>query len=257
MDCIQQLVQRLENHYNALNSQQTIISEETPAVEAIPSSSSLFENFTISVGSTPSLNHHWNPASAKDNQFAEQQQWWNGFFQRHASVTLEIHPGNYTFLDRQQLFSGAAKDESCIAARVLTRVIGHYNDEHRPQTILMDAGATALTKETAPQGGMAAIARSNYTQTAISSSNRLLELEVYKMSQEVTMARPKKILQEKEKQHGSVLEAFPLDSLITLLPNHSCLAAACFDKYYVIDDPTFQFRPDQTIVEEWVPAKGW
>ena len=112
-------------------------------------------------------------------------------------------------------------------------MIGHYDDEYRRNTILMDAGATALTKESTPQGGFAEISHQP-------------NANVYKMSQEVSMARAQ-----------GLLEACPLGSLQTLIPNHSCLAAACFEKYYVIDDPTCKFAPDTPIAEEWEPVKGW
>lgn len=196
------------------------------------------EGFTISVGSTPSLSHHWNPSSSSDNNRNNnpQSKYWTDFFQRYPNTIMEIHPGNYTLYDRQQLYTQACPNVDAIAGRVLTRVIGHYNDEHRPNTILMDAGATALTKETTPQGGMAAIVGHDTTT------------DVYKMSQEVSMARAR---------DNKLLEECPLGSLLTLLPNHSCLAAACFEKYYIIDDPSCQFAPDTPIVEEWEPVKGW
>jgi D-serine deaminase-like pyridoxal phosphate-dependent protein len=50
-------------------------------------------------------------------------------------------------------------------------------------------------------------------------------------------------------------ESFPLGMVVNLIPNHSCLAAACFDKYYIIDDPSCTFDVDQDIVDEWIPTK--
>ena len=197
------------------------------------------EPFTISVGSTPSLQHHWNPAapssSSSDNNNS-QQQWWTQFFQRYPKAILEIHPGNYTLFDRQQLYTKACPNTQAIAGRVLTRVIGHYNDADRPNTILLDAGATALTKETTPQGGMAAI------------TGQEESAQVYRMSQEVSMARG---------TSEQFLKDCPLGALLTLYPNHSCLAAACFEKYYVINDPSANLAPDTPIVEQWEPVKGW
>jgi D-serine ammonia-lyase len=216
MSSIQQFVLDLENHW------ETNVNSKTSTKE-------FFENFTISVGSTPSLFRH-----------SKSQEGWKDFLQRHPTVQLEIHAGNYTLYDRQQLYTHACPNEEAIAGRVLSRVIGNYDDDHRRQTILLDAGATALTKEATPQGGMAGIAGPLNDK-----------VDVYRMSQEVSMARPK------EGASVALLDELPLGSMVALLPNHSCLAAACFDTYYVIHDPTGQFAPSTPIVEEWTPVKGW
>lgn len=39
--------------------------------------------------------------------------------------------------------------------------------------------------------------------------------------------------------------------LVRVYPNHSCMAAACFDKYFVLD------TMGGSHVETWVPAKFW
>jgi D-serine ammonia-lyase len=218
MASIQKFVLALENHWETNGNSQSSTTED------------FFDNFIISVGSTPSFFHH--------NQL--QEEGWKDFLHRHPTVQLELHPGNYTFYDRQQLYTHACPKDEAIAGRVMSRVIGNYDDANRPQTILLDAGATALTKETTPQGGMAAIAGPLNDQ-----------VDVYRMSQEVSMARPK------QGATVSLLDELPLGSMVALLPNHSCLAAACFDTFYVIHDPTGKFAPSTPIVEEWSPVKGW
>jgi D-serine deaminase-like pyridoxal phosphate-dependent protein len=57
---------------------------------------------------------------------------------------LDLHPGNYVFFDRQQLYSKACEDEDSIAGFVLARVIAQYKDAAR-NAIMVNAGATALT----------------------------------------------------------------------------------------------------------------
>lgn len=166
----------------------------------------------VSVGSTPSARHHESLKGLAN--------------------PLEIHPGNYTLFDRQQLWTGACT-EADLAGRVMARVIGHYEDRN---TILLDAGATALTKDDSPQGGVCEIGGHP-------------ELDCYKMSQEVTLVRPK------DPNAIFPYAKFPLGSMVNLLPNHSCLSAACFETYYVIDDPSCAFSPNQEIVDEWIPAK--
>ena len=43
--------------------------------------------------------------------------------------------------------------------------------------------------------------------------------------------------------------SFPIGSLLRIVPNHSCLAAALFERYAVV-------RGD-LVVDEWRPARGW
>ena len=152
---------------------------------------------------------------------------------------VELHPGNYVFYDRQQLYTGACADESSIAGFVLARVIGHYDDGVR-DAIMIDAGATALTKEGTPQGGMCAV----YGRP---------DLECHRMSQEVTMIR----LRDGGGDVPFPFEDFPFGSAILLLPNHSCLAAACFDTYYIVDELDDQLGPNSIVVDTWIPVKGW
>jgi D-serine deaminase-like pyridoxal phosphate-dependent protein len=151
---------------------------------------------------------------------------------------VDLHPGNYVFYDRQQLFTGACTNESSIAGFVLARVIGHYDDDVR-NAIMIDAGATALTKEGTPQGGMCAVVGRP-------------DLECYRMSQEITMIRLRDGCDA-----PFPFEDFPLGSTVLLLPNHSCLAAACFDTYYVVDEMGGQLSPNCSVVDTWIPVKGW
>lgn len=175
--------------------------------------SCLVLDLIVSVGSTPSLSSHTN---------------------RHKLSHFEIHPGNYTLYDRQQIWTGACSDTANIAGRIVTKVIGQYEDRN---TILLDAGALALSKDTTPQGGMGEI-------------TGFPNLDCFSLSQEVTQVRPKD-----PDEDICPYDDLPLGSTLTLLPNHSCLAAACFSQYYIIDDPECRFSPDQDIVEVWTPAK--
>lgn len=146
---------------------------------------------------------------------------------------MEIHPGNYTLYDRQQLWTGACSDRTKVAGRVVATVIGHYEDRN---TILLDAGALALTKDTSPQGGVCEI-------------TGFPELECFGMSQEVIKVRPR------DREIEFPFAKLPIGSTVCLLPNHSCLSAACFAEYYIIDDPTCSFAPEEPVVEVWTPAK--
>jgi len=194
------------NHF--LNLLQSSVNEAQAGGEH---SAFAAKDLVISVGSTPSLVHH-KPNTEK---------------------VVEIHPGNYTLYDRQQLWTGACSKEDNVAGRVVAKVIGHYEDRN---TILLDAGALALTKDTSPQGGMCQI-------TGFS------ELEVFGMSQEVAKVRPK------DPHSRCPFEKLPIGATVTLLPNHSCLSAACFAEYFIIDDPTCSFTPEEPVVDVWTPVK--
>ena len=169
----------------------------------------------ISVGSTPSASSHQK---------------------MNIPNNVELHPGNYVFYDRQQQYTGVCANESSIAGLVLARVIGHYPDSVR-NAIMLDAGATALTKEVTPQGDVCAI----YGRP---------DLQCYRTSQEITMVRCK---------DGSPFPFgdYPLGSTVLLLPNHSCLAAACFDAYHVVDEAEGQLSTNSKVVASWKPVKGW
>lgn len=169
----------------------------------------------ISIGSTPSMFFHKN--SLNNN-------------------TLELHPGNYVFYDRQQMWTGACKREESVASFVLTRIIGHYPDTER-NSIMVDAGATALTKETTPQGDVCAVLGHP-------------ELECYRMSQEVSMIRLR------DQSSSFPFDDFALGSSLLLIPNHSCLSAACFSRYYVVDEKAL-CSTDAEVIDEWIPVSGW
>lgn len=175
-------------------------------------------SLSISVGSTPSMFSHDNALNIPN---------------------IELHPGNYVFYDRQQLWTGACGGEESIGGFVLSRVIGHYDDEHR-NAIMVDAGATALTKESTPQGNMCSVLGRP-------------DLECYRMSQEVTMIRCKS--EDDLKQFP--FHEFPLGSTVLLLPNHSCLAAACFETYHVVDGSTVPVSTQSEVVGTWRPVKNW
>ncbi len=186
----------------------------------LKSSHSKFDvsSLRISVGSTPSMFSHDNALNIPN---------------------IELHPGNYVFYDRQQLWTGACSSEKSIGGFVLSRVIGQYDDKHR-NAIMVDAGATALTKETAPQGNMCSVLGRP-------------DLECYRMSQEITMIRCK----SDDGTKSFPFEEFPLGSTVLLIPNHSCLAAACFEEYHVIDGGTSSVSTKSEVVETWRPVKGW
>jgi D-serine deaminase-like pyridoxal phosphate-dependent protein len=102
----------------------------------------------------------------------------------------------------------------------------------------VDAGALALSKDPGathvdPECGFGAV----FTADGL---RHLQELRVASLSQE----------------HGQVhgtrplrFEDYPLGSRLRIVPNHSCLAAALYDRYHVVDTGR--------VVDEWRPTRGW
>ena len=103
---------------------------------------------------------------------------------------------------------------------------------------MVDAGATALTKDTAPQGDQCSV----FDRP---------DLECYRMSQEITMIRCR------EDDTTFPFDDFPFGSTLLLLPNHSCLATNCFDLYHVVDEADGKLSTNSEIVDTWRPVKGW
>ncbi|XP_030052755.1 uncharacterized protein LOC115465980 [Microcaecilia unicolor] len=138
----------------------------------------------------------------------------------------EVHPGNYIFYDAQQMVLGSCKMED-IAVRVLTRVIGHY--PYRNQ-LLVDCGWTGLSLHSFGQ---------------MPSGYAIIEghpdLKMAGMTQEHGRIEP---------ISGQLdFSKFPIGSLLSLVPYHSCATAAMHPIYYV--------HTEGKIVATWTPTRGW
>lgn len=120
----------------------------------------------------------------------------------------EARPGNYVFYDDTQRRLGACGVEDC-AVTVLTRVI---SSQPGARHSVVDAGALALSKDPGPEPGT--------TMGEILRDDGALdpELRVAAVSQE----------------HGHLSRPVPVGTLLRILPNHACLAVACFDEYVVV-----------------------
>lgn len=140
----------------------------------------------------------------------------------------EIRPGNYVFFDQFQADIGSCRPEQVVAT-VLTTVAAHYPAHNQ---MLIDAGALALSKDPG----------ADHLGDDMSFGGVLNHprLRLFSISQE----------------HGLItsndpiaFEKFPVGSLLQITPNHSCLTAALFPKYHVVEK-------DQ-VVDEWTPQRGW
>uniref|UniRef100_A0A3Q2Y4S3 Zgc:162816 n=1 Tax=Hippocampus comes TaxID=109280 RepID=A0A3Q2Y4S3_HIPCM len=138
----------------------------------------------------------------------------------------EVHPGNFVFYDVQQSLIGSCGVEE-VAVRVLTRVIGHC--PHRNQ-LLIDCGWTGLSLDGAGK-----------LPTGYAVIEGHPNLKLLSMTQEHGRVEP---------ISGKLdYSMYPLGSLLTLIPYHSCATAMMHPVYHV--------HSEGILVGKWIPTRGW
>ncbi len=139
----------------------------------------------------------------------------------------EVRPGNYVFFDAFQATIGSCSRDD-VAVSVLTTVVGSYPERG---ALIVDAGALALSKDTGPEHVKP---RFGYGIVCDLDLNPL-PMRIAALSQE----------------HGKVETRVnvPVGTLLRVLPNHSCLTAAMFERYHVVEGGQ--------VVDEWRPVRGW
>ncbi|KAM8839171.1 D-serine dehydratase isoform 1-T2 [Synchiropus picturatus] len=138
----------------------------------------------------------------------------------------EVHPGNYAFYDVQQSLIGSCALED-VAVRVLTRVIGHC--PHRNQ-LLIDCGWTGLSLDGAGK-----------LPTGYAVIEGHPNLKLLSMTQEHGRVEPITGKLDYSK--------FPLGTLLSLIPYHSCATAMMHPVYHVTSEGR--------VVGKWAPTRGW
>ncbi|KAI8638522.1 hypothetical protein BD408DRAFT_373347 [Parasitella parasitica] len=146
----------------------------------------------------------------------------------------EVHAGAFAFLDRQQVATGLGTYHD-VAISVACRIASVYTER---ASVLIDGGALAFSKDTAPQGGYGYV-----IDPAVKSEVEILA-SLTKVSQEhgILQHLNESTLSRPELQIGG---------LVRVIPNHCCLAAACHLYYLVVEG-----RSD-VVVDVWVPVRGW
>jgi D-serine deaminase-like pyridoxal phosphate-dependent protein len=139
----------------------------------------------------------------------------------------EVRPGNYVFYDAFQAAIGSCARED-VAVSVLTTVVGSYPERG---SLIVDAGALALSKDAGPHHIDPEFGYGVVCDLAL----RPLPMRIVALSQE----------------HGKIESRtrVPVGTQLRILPNHSCLTAAMFDVYHVVDRGK--------IVDQWRPVRGW
>jgi D-serine deaminase-like pyridoxal phosphate-dependent protein len=147
----------------------------------------------------------------------------------------EMRPGVYVFndLDQEGIGSCGAGD---LALSVLASVIGHY--PHRNQ-MLIDAGALALSKDISAQEFMPKV---GYGAVADAPAK---DMSVVACSQEHGF-----VSSDDPLPYGNL----PIGSRLRILPNHACITASAYDRYYVIDS---DLDGGKSVVDVYDRINGW
>jgi len=120
----------------------------------------------------------------------------------------EARPGNYAFYDYMQCTLGSCAPQDC-AVSVLASVVSEMPDHS-----VVDAGALAMSKDPGPHADSRGMGPVCDDSTGLPTPG----LNLLSVSQE----------------HGIVNRPLPVGTRLRIMPNHSCLTAACFDEYHVV-----------------------
>ncbi|MDH5748634.1 MAG: alanine racemase [Rhodospirillales bacterium] len=147
----------------------------------------------------------------------------------------ELRAGVYMFGDLFQAGIGSCRRED-IAVSVLASVTGHRPDSG---TLLIDAGALALSKDRSTESlkqdmGFGLVVDEN-------GRDAFDGLIVNRVYQEHGLI---------EGADEAAFAALPIGARVRILPNHSCLTAAMYDEYHVVDGGT-------EVTARWPRANGW
>jgi D-serine deaminase-like pyridoxal phosphate-dependent protein len=139
---------------------------------------------------------------------------------RSLSGVTEARPGNYAYHDLTQVGLGSCRVEDC-ALTVLASVVS--SQPGNPHSVV-DAGALALSKDpglsSLGKGSPAPLGRESWGAVFADYATSTLSQESYVTSL--------------SQEHGEVRGRFAVGSRLRILPNHSCLTAACFDDLFAV-----------------------
>ena len=171
---------------------------------------------TISVGSTPT-----------------------GLHARDLTGVTEVRAGVYMFGDmfQAQICSCGVND---LAVSVMAEVTGHRAEYNR---LLVDAGALALSKDRSTE-----LVPNDVWFGLVSDLNG-------------TPYSPQLIVSRVHQEHGQVdgefgapLDDLPIGTRVRVFPNHVCMTAAMYDRYYVVDS---EAGSGDEVVAVWPRINGW
>jgi len=139
----------------------------------------------------------------------------------------EVRPGNYVFFDAFQSTIGSCSLGD-VAVSVLTTVVGSYPERG---SLIVDAGALALSKDVSPE----------HIEPQF-GYGLVCDLDLQPLPMRITAL---------SQEHGKITTdmSVPVGTLLRIVPNHSCLTAAMFDRYQILERGR--------VVDEWRPGRGW
>ena len=167
----------------------------------------------VSIGSTPSCTH----------------------LPRNLGRVNEIHPGNYSFFDQQQVdLKSCTPDE--IAGYVIARVTSTYP---LSGTFTTDCGALGLSKDKIS------------TQLPLLPDRGFGILTDYPHLYVASVSQEGGIIKSHDPHTLPIdYSKFTVGTIIRINPNHSCLTSACYEKYWIVDD-------NENIIDCWQNCRGW
>jgi D-serine deaminase-like pyridoxal phosphate-dependent protein len=157
----------------------------------------------------------------------------------HLEGVTEARPGNYMFYDLMMVERGVCQVRD-IAVSVLASVIVARPERNHA---VFDAGGLALSKDTGANRGSHDGVGYGLVCDAL-SAQPLPGVIVKGVSQEhgrLGMRDPAAPLPE---------DVMHVGRKFRILPNHSCMTAAAYDRYYVVDG-------DDRVVDIWNRTNGW
>ena len=134
---------------------------------------------------------------------------------RRLDGVTEARPGNYAYFDFTQVTIGSCTPRDC-ALTVLSTVVSHQPGARHA---VCDAGALALSKDP----GALRTARGEPATWG----------EIYADHDAGTL-HPDLRLASLSQEHGVLSAPAPVGTRLRILPNHSCLTAACFDRVHAV-----------------------
>jgi len=134
---------------------------------------------------------------------------------RRLDGVTEARPGNYAYYDFTQVTIGSCTPRDC-ALTVLSTVVSHQPGAGHA---VCDAGALALSKDPGP--------------TRDEQGRPTTWGEIYEDYEAGTL-HPDLRLASLSQEHGVLSAPAPVGARLRILPNHSCLTAACFDRVHAV-----------------------
>ena len=142
------------------------------------------------------------------------------------NTSLELHAGNFPTNDLQQVSTGVTSMSSQ-AVRVGAEIVSIYPERNEA---LINAGVIVLAREASAFRGLGKVVdRPAWDVVRVSQEHGILGCS-----------------EEGER----VEQTFEVGEKVWLWCQHSCITAAAFYVYYVVDE-------NDVVVDTWVPWKGW